>query len=67
MVSASVDVTTDGDLDEYIKPTVGEAFHPLRNVMMPPKDSEWGVVNPHLRIKGGGGLRVVDTSIFQCS
>ena len=64
VISTTVNMTTDDELDEYIKETVGTAFHPVGTAMMSPKDSDWGVVDPDLRVKGVNGLRVVDASIF---
>ncbi|KAL0072247.1 hypothetical protein AAF712_000007 [Marasmius tenuissimus] len=64
VISTPVNMTSDEEIDEYIKVNVGGALHPVGTVMMTSKDSSWGVVDPDLRVKGVKGLRVIDSSIF---
>ena len=64
VISTTVNMTTDDELDEYIKAHVGGSLHAVGTAMMSPKASDWGVVDPDLRVKGVEGLRVVDASIL---
>ncbi|KAK1226089.1 hypothetical protein PQX77_010956 [Marasmius sp. AFHP31] len=64
VLSTPVNMTTDEELDEYIKANVRASFHPVGTVMMSSKDSDRGVLDPDLRVKGVEGLRVIDSSIF---
>ncbi|KAL0572693.1 hypothetical protein V5O48_009267 [Marasmius crinis-equi] len=64
IISTPANGTTDDELNEYIKANVGVAAHPVGTASMTPKDAEWGVVDPDLRVKGVVGLRVVDASVL---
>ncbi|EAU87010.1 hypothetical protein CC1G_08481 [Coprinopsis cinerea okayama7 len=54
----------DEELDEAIKATVNSGLHPVGTASMSPKDAQWGVVDPDLRVKKVKGLRIVDASIM---
>ncbi|KAF9266698.1 aryl-alcohol oxidase, partial [Marasmius fiardii PR-910] len=62
--TGTVNATTDDELDEFIKATVGGALHPIGTAMMSPRGADWGVVDPDLRVKGVDRLRVVDASVL---
>ncbi len=55
-------VTTDDDVRDYIRGHAGTIFHPVGTCRMGTDDGS--VVDPELRVKGIGGLRVVDASIM---
>ena len=54
------DVSTDDEIEHWIRSTSETAYHPIGTCWMGPK----GVVDDHLRVYGLGGLRVADASIF---
>lgn len=56
-------VKTDEDWIAYAKANVASIWHPLGTCAMLPR-SEGGVVDPHLKVYGVKGLRVVDASII---
>ncbi|KAF9061024.1 GMC oxidoreductase-domain-containing protein, partial [Rhodocollybia butyracea] len=56
--------TDDSTLDAYIRDSSGSSAHLVGTVAMSAKDADYGVVDPDLKVKGVGGLRVVDASIF---
>ncbi|KAF8342789.1 uncharacterized protein EI90DRAFT_3115330 [Cantharellus anzutake] len=55
---------TDAEIDQYIRENTIAHLHPSSTLAIGPKDSEKGVVNPDLTVKGIGKLRVVDASVF---
>ncbi|KIJ47886.1 GMC oxidoreductase [Sphaerobolus stellatus SS14] len=57
-------VTSDDDLNEYIRNTVSSFAHPVSTAKMSPKGASNGVVDPDLRLKGAKGLRIVDASVM---
>ena len=57
-------VTTDGDLERYVRQTAVTAHHPCGTCRMGAADDEGAVVDPELRVRGIEGLRVVDASVF---
>jgi choline oxidase len=58
------DVTADDELMEYARTTAYTAFHPAGTCKMGAADDEKAVVDPELRVRGIGRLRVADASIF---
>jgi 4-pyridoxate dehydrogenase len=58
------DITSDADLDAYIRRTAITVHHPLGTCRMAPSSDETGVVDPELRVHGTEGLRVVDASVM---
>ena len=57
------DVHTDEDLISDIRLRSGTVYHPCCTSRMSP-DPTQGVVDPHLRVYGVEGLRVIDASAF---
>ena len=54
------DVSTDDEIEHWIRSTSETAYHPIGTCRMGPN----GVVDDHLRVYGLEGLRVADASIF---
>ena len=62
--SPGPDISSDGELDAYIRQTAITVHHPLGTCRMgDPKDPAT-VVDPELRVLGIDGLRVVDASVM---
>jgi choline dehydrogenase len=57
-------VTTDEDLDAYIRSVASPWLHGIGTAAMSPKGANWGVVDPDFRVKGTKGLRIVDASVL---
>ena len=56
------DVASDADLDAWIRSVGDTVFHPVGTCKMGADDM--AVVDPRLRVRGIGGLRVADASIM---
>ncbi|KAI0738641.1 hypothetical protein C8Q80DRAFT_1275610 [Daedaleopsis nitida] len=56
-------LTTDDEIDQYIREHTVSFFHPVATAAMSPANASWGVVDPNLLVKGVSGLRVVDASV----
>ena len=61
---AFANTTTDEETTQFIVETVTPAFHPVGTASMSPKNANFGVVDPDLKLKGAAGLRVVDASVM---
>jgi len=59
--------TTDDKIDQFIRTNTGGGCHLVGTAAMTSGETNWGVVNPDLRVKGVMGLRVVDASVFVSS
>lgn len=57
-------VTTESDLEAYVRKTAVTAHHPCGTCRMGPGSESASVVDSELRVHGIEGLRVVDASIF---
>ena len=55
---------TEEQIDNAIRNTAGNGYHPIGTAMMTPKDASYGVVDPDLKVKKVKGLRIVDASII---
>jgi choline dehydrogenase len=59
-----VQYQTDEELWRLAGDIASTIFHPVGTVKMGREDDPTAVLDPHLRLKGIGGLRVVDASIM---
>ncbi|SEK18147.1 choline dehydrogenase [Pacificibacter marinus] len=57
-------VTTDADLDAFVREHVESAYHPCGTCKMGAVDDPMAVVDPQCRVIGVQNLRVADSSIF---
>ena len=57
-------VTTDGELESYVRKTAVTAHHPCGTCRMGVAGDSSTVVDSELRVHGIDGLRVVDASVF---
>jgi 4-pyridoxate dehydrogenase len=57
-------VTTESDLEAYVRKTAVTAHHPCGTCRMGPASESASVVDFELRVHGIEGLRVVDASVF---
>ena len=57
-------VQEDGELSEYARRTANTVYHPAGTCRMGAADDPLAVVDPELRVRGVGRLRVADASIF---
>jgi choline dehydrogenase len=60
----AANVTTDDQIDEFLRENVIASGHASGTCSMSPKNSKNGVVDPDLRVKGLQNLRVVDASVI---
>ena len=58
------DVTTDAQIDEFVRSKVESAYHPSCTCKMGRRNDPMAVVDPEGRVFGVEGLRVVDSSIM---
>jgi choline dehydrogenase len=58
------DVVTDEEIDAFVRSSVESAYHPSGTCRMGAIDDVNAVVDPHMRVRGLQGLRVVDSSVF---
>ena len=63
-IQPGTDVTTDAQIDEFIRARVESAYHPSCTCRMGAVSDPMAVVDPRARIIGLEGLRVVDSSIM---
>ena len=57
-------LTTDDELDGFIREHAESAYHPCGTARIGAKDDPMAVVDPECRVIGVDGLRVADSSIF---
>jgi choline dehydrogenase len=58
------DVTTDDQIDDFVRQKVESAYHPSCSCKMGAPDDPMAVVDPECRVIGLEGLRVIDSSIM---
>ncbi|MBV8741726.1 MAG: choline dehydrogenase, partial [Sinobacteraceae bacterium] len=58
------DVQSDEQIDQWVRAHVESAYHPSCSCRMGAADDPLAVVDPSTRVRGLGGLRVVDSSIM---
>ena len=61
-VSPGPDVTSEADLDAYVRANANSAYHPCGTAKMGTDDR--AVVDPEARVQGIDGLRIADASIM---
>lgn len=64
VISPPANVTSDDELDAYIRTKVTAWIHGVGSLSMSPHGTSHGAVDPDFRVKGTQGLRVVDASII---
>jgi choline dehydrogenase-like flavoprotein len=57
-------VTSDEDLDRYVRETTETNYHPVGTCRMGPADDPVAVLTPELRVRGVERLRVMDASMM---
>ncbi len=55
---------SDAELDAFVRAEAESAYHPCGSCRMGAVDDPESVVDPHCRVIGARGLRVVDSSVF---
>ncbi len=55
---------SDDELDDYVRNHAESSYHPCGTCRMGRESDQQAVVDPHCRVIGVDGLRVVDSSVF---
>lgn len=63
-IQPGLDVSTDEEIDTWVRTNVESAYHPCGTCRMGASDDAGAVVDTDCRVIGLGGLRVVDASVF---
>lgn len=63
-IQPAVDLADDDAVDAWVRANVETAYHPSCSCRMGALDDDLAVVDPDCRVRGLGGLRVVDSSVF---
>lgn len=58
------DALSDDEWSAYIRDSISIGAHAVGTAAMTKRESGGGVVDPHLRVKGLSGLRIVDASVI---
>ena len=58
------DIVTDEAIDAFVRDHVESAYHPSCTCKIGGRDDRRAVVDPELKVRGIGGLRVVDSSVM---
>lgn len=57
-------ITSDEEIIQFIRNNTHSTSHGIGTAAMSSKESNHGVVDPHLKVKGIQGIRVVDASVI---
>jgi len=63
-IQPGADVTSDEQIDAFVRAKVESAYHPSCSCKMGSPDDRMAVVDPETRVIGLDGLRIVDSSIM---
>ncbi|KHD26363.1 choline dehydrogenase [Vibrio caribbeanicus] len=63
-IQPGIAITSDQEIDEWVKANVESAYHPSCSCKMGADDDPMAVLDEHCRVRGIDGLRVVDSSVF---
>ncbi|ELA9209662.1 choline dehydrogenase [Vibrio parahaemolyticus] len=63
-IQPGLHITTDEQIDEWVKQNVESAYHPSCSCKMGSDDDPLAVLDEQCQVRGIQGLRVVDSSIF---
>lgn len=63
-IQPGFNITTDEDIDHWVKANVESAYHPSCSCKMGSDNDPMAVLDAECRVRGIDGLRVVDSSIF---
>ncbi|EHK0032544.1 choline dehydrogenase [Vibrio parahaemolyticus] len=63
-IQPGINITTDEQIDEWVKQNVESAYHPSCSCKMGADDDPLAVLDEQCQVRGIQGLRVVDSSIF---
>ncbi|MEZ8105943.1 choline dehydrogenase [Vibrio cortegadensis] len=63
-IQPGMHITSDEDIDEWVKQNVESAYHPSCSCKMGSNDDPTAVLDEACRVRGIAQLRVVDSSIF---
>ena len=63
-IQPGADVTTDEQIDDFVRRKVESAYHPSCSCKMGRASDAMAVVDPACRVIGAEGLRVIDSSIM---
>ncbi|MBE5187594.1 choline dehydrogenase [Vibrio parahaemolyticus] len=63
-IQPGLNITTDEQIDEWVKKNVESAYHPSCSCKMGADDDPLAVLDEQCQVRGIQGLRVVDSSIF---
>lgn len=63
-IQPSLAVSSDAEIDAWVKQNVESAYHPSCTCKMGADDDDMAVLDSACRVRGIDGLRVVDSSVF---
>ncbi|KGY09682.1 choline dehydrogenase [Vibrio sinaloensis] len=63
-IQPGIAITSDQEIDEWVKANVESAYHPSCSCKMGADDDPMAVLDEQCRVRGIDGLRVVDSSVF---